>query len=475
MLSTTLGHALFTSLFAAYAVLCQGDLLDPRNYPSEDIIHRDVAIVGGGSSGIYSAVRLTDYNKSVIVVEKQGKLGGHAETYTDPATNMPIDLGVVVWPKTKIVTDYFARFDLPLINISNDPDVHGYQYFDFSNSNLADDFQSPSRDSVIAALAAYEQQLNEFPSLQHSFDMSYPVAPDILLPFGEFINKHHLSALMYPLTFAENQGYSPLANLTTLYMLKYLNAGLLDEYKHGALTTAHHNSSELYARAGIYLGASNILLNANITSMSRSTTPIKLSIRTPQGPKLILATKLLTAIPPIPSTLTNFDLSPNETSLFTQFVSNGYASALLNDTSLPPNTRLLSLDPSKPFNIPSLPGVISLSTVKNTSLTQVFYGSDSPLPAAQIQDDMLAQVAKVQRAFNVSSPQKPGFVAFTSHAPFNLMVSPQAIASGFYRQLYALQGQRNTFWVGAAWQSQDSEAIWEWVERELLGRLVAAV
>jgi heterodisulfide reductase subunit A-like polyferredoxin len=39
------------------------------NYKQEDIITRDVCIIGGGSTGTYSAVRLGDFNKSVIVVE----------------------------------------------------------------------------------------------------------------------------------------------------------------------------------------------------------------------------------------------------------------------------------------------------------------------------------------------------------------------------------------------------------------------
>lgn len=42
-------------------------------YRSKDIISRDVAILGGGSTGTYSAVRLSqDFGKSVVVVEKNG-------------------------------------------------------------------------------------------------------------------------------------------------------------------------------------------------------------------------------------------------------------------------------------------------------------------------------------------------------------------------------------------------------------------
>lgn len=43
--------------------------------PEIRTIHRDVAIIGGGASGTYAAIRLKeDYNKTIIIVEKQSRL-----------------------------------------------------------------------------------------------------------------------------------------------------------------------------------------------------------------------------------------------------------------------------------------------------------------------------------------------------------------------------------------------------------------
>src|ERR1700743_3765387 len=61
-------------------------------------IEADVVVVGGGSAGTYTAVRLGDLGKSVVVVEAKDRLGGHAETVDDSATGgVPIDIGVVVF------------------------------------------------------------------------------------------------------------------------------------------------------------------------------------------------------------------------------------------------------------------------------------------------------------------------------------------------------------------------------------------
>jgi heterodisulfide reductase subunit A-like polyferredoxin len=55
-----------------------------HQYHVDEVIDRDVTIIGGGSAGMYSAIRLTDLDKSVAVIEKSGRLGGNTETYIDP-------------------------------------------------------------------------------------------------------------------------------------------------------------------------------------------------------------------------------------------------------------------------------------------------------------------------------------------------------------------------------------------------------
>src|SRR5206468_2514329 len=74
------------------------------------VIHRDVCVIGGGSAGTYTAVRLGDLGRSVVVVEAKNRLGGHTETYHDPVTGGTTDIGVVVFEDEPLVRDYFGRF-----------------------------------------------------------------------------------------------------------------------------------------------------------------------------------------------------------------------------------------------------------------------------------------------------------------------------------------------------------------------------
>lgn len=192
--------------------------------------------------------------------------------------------------------------------------------------------------------------------------------------------------------------------------------------------------------------------------------------------KLIIAKKLLSTPPPKIRQLAGYDLSTDETELFAQFFDNRYYVSLLNNTSLPTNMSYTALNPNQPYELPHLPDIYGIGPIGASSLLQVFYGSPTPLPTKDVQADIPAKVKRLAFAqgFNHTTAE-PDFVAFTAHTPFNLMASNEAIANGFYKRLYALNGQRNTFYNGAAWQAQDSNSVWEYTESYILPILLASL
>lgn len=340
-------------VFQAFVVLCvcSGWVLanysfDPRSYEAQDVITTDVAVVGGGSAGMYTAVRLQDYNKSTLIIEKNDYLGGHARTYVDPQSGVAINLGVIVFPQTQIVRDYFARFDVPLVPLSLS--YPGYTFIDFSTGQAVE-YVAPAASDVAAAFEGYGAQLRKYPALQAAFNLAYPVAPDLLLPFGTFLDKYNLSALIYT-SFLVNQGYSPLPNISTIYMLKYLNANELNSFAKGSLTTASRNTGDFYDRIRAHFGR-DVLLNTTILAMDRSSpSNVKIVVQTNKSSshKLIIANKLLSTPPPKIDQLAGYDLSADEKELFAQFFDNGYYIGVLNNTGLPANTSYAAIGPNQP-------------------------------------------------------------------------------------------------------------------------------
>ncbi|KAI1170022.1 amine oxidase, flavin-containing superfamily [Nemania sp. FL0916] len=451
--------------------------LDPTVYPATDIIEKDVVIVGGGSSGAYTAVRLRDSNKSVIVIEKKDTLGGHAETYVDPFTGYTTDIGVVVFHPVQIVKNYFARFNVSLVAI---PSVTpGQSYVDF-NTGHAVDFEPPALEKFQSALRSYLTQLNKYPELQSGFDLSYPVNPDLLLSFRAFVEKYNLQDIVAQ-TFSINQGYSPILDLSMLYIFKYLNTDEVQTFFGGTtLTTTRHDVQELYQKIKAFLG-SDAFTSTNVLAVSRppysensksGVRPIRVLVQTPTGRKLILAKELVITIPPLLSNLAGFDLNENEQNHFGKFYANGYYTGILNNTGL--NESLAAAGPSDNYGVPHLPGPYAM-TLNAEGLTQVYYGSPSILPDETVKDDIVSRLKRVQRARGLSTATDPDWLIFSSHSPFNLMVSNEEISNGFYRDLTDLQGKRNTYWHGAAWHTQDSTELWKFTDNYLLPKILSSL
>jgi len=166
-------------------------VVNGNSYSVDRILTRDFAIIGGGSTGTYSAIRLKDLGNTVVVIEGKDRLGGHTETYHDPKTGGNIDYGVEVFHDLDIVRTYFARLNVSLITSSFAST--GSQYMDFQTGKLVPDY-SPANPT--AALGIYAEQLAKYPYVELGFDLPYPVPDDLLMLFGDFVLKYGLQDLV---------------------------------------------------------------------------------------------------------------------------------------------------------------------------------------------------------------------------------------------------------------------------------------
>ncbi|TID22046.1 flavin-containing superfamily amine oxidase [Venturia nashicola] len=435
------------------------------------IITRDVCIIGGGSSGTYSAVRLNQQGKSVAVIEKQALLGGHTKTYVDPATRAPINIAVRVWEDTPTVKSYMSYLGVGLktVNFSAQTGVVN-SFADFGSGSPIPASSLPAANPG-PGLVSYMNQLSKYPFLDNGFDLPSPVPSDLLEPFGNFLKKYGLDSIAYTV-YQTGQGLGNFLAQPAIYVLKNFNANVVKGYLGVFVAAASNDNHELYDKALAKLG-SDVHLKSTVRHITRTGDMIQVAVTTPEGDVLIKAKKLLISIPPKLEQLSFLDLEGEEKDLFKQFNNTFYWAGIVRNSGIPDNVQLQPLALTAPFGIPTMPILYVIQPSGIPGLHQVYFGSSNEMSDEQVKSSILSTIAKV--VAGAKYPPAPGpveFVAFENHKPFTLAVSADAIKNGFYRKLNALQGKRNTWWTGAAWQTHDSSQIWDYTEKNVLPHLL---
>jgi hypothetical protein len=130
---------------------------------------------------------------------------------------------------------------------------------------------------------------------------------------------------------------------------------------------------------------------------------------------------------------------------------------------MPPGVSLVNAAPDTAYNLPPLPGIYSIGPNAAPGLFDVKYGSDGYLPDRVVKSRIEADIARVA-ARPINALQFGGFSIFKSHSPYSVVVSPERIRAGFYASLQGLQGYRNSYYAGAAFQTHSSAAVWAHLE-----------
>jgi hypothetical protein len=106
-------------------------------------------------------------------------------------------MGLVAWYNTSIVTSFFASLNVSLAKT----DIFRAGFT--SLTEVPVDFETGRRVENLDAgnqtlgLQNYIAQLAKYPYLETGFDLPSPIPPDLLLPFGEFVEKYNISGAVY--------------------------------------------------------------------------------------------------------------------------------------------------------------------------------------------------------------------------------------------------------------------------------------
>lgn len=420
-------------------------------------IERDVVIIGGGASGTYAATRLRQMNKSVAVVERNDRLGGHVNTYRIPGTDYACDYGVVVFGDTPVVHDFFDHFGVPLGSIPSNAPVGETAFADFETGtpiNISASGKlptSPDPQEAYAAFLTYGSVISKYPYLYEGKGFGGipdPVPEELLMTWGESIEEYNLSAIAYP-TWEYNQGVGNILDLPMLYQFKYFNQELLRISLAGLFQiNLLFDNQLLYDRALAELRP-DVFLGSTATSIDRSEESVKVRVSGPDGRTIIKASKLIIAIPPLLEDLAPFlDLNAEESGLFGLFFNDYYWNGLVANSGIPDNVTIDNIAPNSPHGVPQKPGLYASEATGVPGLQRVHFSTSTWMSDEAVQEEILCTLARLVKAFGYAAGDgEPVFVAFESHNPFELQVPTDAIRDGFYTKLEALQGKRNTWYV----------------------------
>jgi hypothetical protein len=216
-----LAHSLY--LYATLAIA------SVEHAPKVVELIKDVAIIGGGASGTYAAVRLReDLNTSIVLIEPRPNLGGHTSTYHVPGTNTSINYGVQSYLPYGPASSFFARFGISTAIPTNQRLTA--LNVDVETGKVLDGYSAPNTTATNEAFqrwmtitSKYEDILE--PGLWH-FPSSAEIPVDLLVPFGDFAKLHQLEAAIPRIVTVSGVGYGGIRDLLTLNVLQAFGASL---------------------------------------------------------------------------------------------------------------------------------------------------------------------------------------------------------------------------------------------------------
>ncbi|TVY82385.1 Beta-cyclopiazonate dehydrogenase [Lachnellula suecica] len=437
------------------------------------VVYKDVAILGGGASGTYAAVRLReDYGKSVFLIEKEAVLGGHVNTYSDPETNGAFNYGVQSYIDYKGARAFFERFGIPLQS----------SVLYSSNTTLVDSITgkpanvpTPPPLNSPAAVAALEKYYgvilpwNDFLLPGYwNFPPGDQIPTDLLLPFRDFVAKYGIADMAYILNIVSGQDIN--STKPTLYVVKNFGTPVVEGFLNNTFfDPAPFDLSLLYGDAEQLLG-DDVVLTSTVLEASRLDYGVRLVVENLQtGAKtLVLAKRLLVASPPSIDNLAVFGLDEQEKAVFnTWSFGTGYT-AVLKTNLIPDNTSVAFITSGNETQSPS-----SFSATWNgvSEYFWIIFGSSEKLSTEEAKDVIVGEMQTLYAGgsfppIDDSTPSSE-VVAISNHSQVEWGQSVEQLQAGFIQDLYALQGHKSTWYTGGLWCPDYSSNVWAFTDTVL--------
>lgn len=256
-----------------------------------------------------------------------------------------------------------------------------------------------------------------------------------------------------------------------LYVLQNFGIAQVDALLMGYITPTD-GMAALYQKAVGAVGRENIMFEstaAQVTRTSDSGVSVVVQNHSSGHRTLVKAKKLLVAFPPTTANMRPFELDPAEAELLQKFRWKSHFGAIVNNTGTPTGRNVVNRDPSEPYSLPVPPFQMQLSYAWVPGYLGSRLVADADFTPQDARDLVLSSIRRVNGTYPIEEPE---ITALADHTPTSMTVPVEDIRAGFYRKLYALQGQHDTWYTGYAFCSDYSSLLWAYTDT-IVDRMMA--
>ncbi|TDZ53024.1 Beta-cyclopiazonate dehydrogenase [Colletotrichum trifolii] len=443
------------------------------------VITKDVVILGAGASGSHAAVRLReDYNKTVVIVEKQNRVGGHVATYTDPETGNNYDYGVNSYTDYGGARDFVARLNVSIMTPGRLALTTTYADF---KTGKPTNYSLPAAADSTAALKKYLELCEKYeayilPSYVQFPNATEGIPADLTMKFIDFVNKYDIEAAVPRIFQVTGLGMDDFPTQSTLYVMQTFGAPLARSFvgTTGSFVPSSKRNQEIYDRIADLLG-DDVLLSSIAIKTVRTDAGVEILVQGPDNSHtLIRAKKLLVSFEPTLANLKGINIDEEEESIFQKWKWSTVYAGIVSHSSLPDSYSYTNTAPSSWLSLPSLPFVGRFDYLGDDNY-RVLVGGQSNYTSAEAQQLVRKSLGQLAAAGTVPSlgNETLNIKAWADHGAMQLHVPVEELEAGFIPKLYTLQGRRSTYFTGGAWSAQFTTILWEFNNQYLLPKLLS--
>jgi len=333
---------------------------------------------------------------------------------------------------------------------------------------------APSLNSSIAALEKYYDVIVPWNDILLPGYWNFPpgdqIPPDLLLPFSDFVAKYNLEDMAPIISVVSGQDIN--TPNPTLFVVKNFGATVVEGFLNSTFfDPVPFNNSLLYGDAKRLLG-NDVVLTSTLVEANRSGHAISLvveDLRT--GIRTIVSAKrLLVASQPSIDNLAVLELDEQEKAVFNTWSYGTVYTAVLKTNLIPDNTSVSFVAPANSTSAQK-PYSFGITWNGAPGYFWIIFSAEENLSESQAKEAIVAEMETLYDggAFPPISSSTPSseVVAISNHSSVVWGQSVEQLKAGFVRDLYALQGHKDTWYTGGLWCPDYSSNVWAFTDTVL--------